>query len=221
MILDSNNIPRIKKRDESERCRDELIRYQQEHLRNTIYVKEDDNISMIDSVSQFGQAMSYIELEKKLRLLKNGANFVFLEYGLRPFRAVCYRMPNGKLITISAYGRTIIPEWSTMILRPKIIGDLSLRHISPRDLPEVEWRGPQEGFVPKNENELKPGMIKVYEMWGENENDPMARGWRTVLLRILDMGLADVTEIESIFGTPNRKSWSQGAGKRNWGLPYC
>lgn len=58
---------------------------------------------------------------------------------------------------------------------------------------------------------------RVEGFWREQKipGREIKRGWRTVLLRLLHMGLVNITDVEREFGPTTRESWNVLAGKRS------
>lgn len=227
LILDEAGLKRHKEQLEAERQLVKAQTWQSNILRQSIYSKMDETVEIANAEHQWGNPLSWQELEKRLKTLPCGPNLIFKEHSIRPFRAVYYKVPLAEN-RISIYGRSpAIPEWSTCKLVPRIVRDYSYRKVDRKDLPEMEWHGPRVldfnnvtdtknmGWKPKNPDALMPGYTKVYENWGEDPNDIFARGWRTVLLHFHGRGIATIDELEKAFSGTDRLSWSHHSGRQD------
>lgn len=192
-------------------------------------------INTVNDVARLGRPLSWQQFEGLLRKLPYHENFVFVEHTLRPFRALMYQTPAG-LVTISPYGRIPnIPEFSTMEVIRKAVPDFNVGHLNHRDFGEMEWKGDpvigldnyrdQRGYVLKD-GSLKPGWTYRDQLWGENPDNPAARGWRTVLCKGIQMSMlgqikfASPEAIERVFGGADSPQWAKHAGKQNIVSPF-
>jgi len=191
-------------------------------------------INTVNDISRLGRPLSWQKFEALLRKLPGSENFVFIEHTVRPFRALMYRKPEG-LITVSTYGRIPnIPEFSTMEVVRKAVPDFNVNHLNHRDFGEMEWKGDkvigpdnvrQPGYQMKDGG-LKPGWTYRDQLFGENPNDPAARGWRTVLCR--GIGMAQLGQIkfpspdviERVFGGADSPQWAKHTGKQSIISPF-
>lgn len=219
-IIDADKKAFLFERDKAEEQLAGMISWAKTEEANNIYVSNEENIAYVTAEMQLGTPMMYTEFERLLKRLPCGPHLVFKEHSLRPFRAVYYMTPMGKLDYISAYGRTVLPEFSTMSLKSETVRNFNVRHIDRKDMPAMRFNpalGRIGGYEQVNPNDLRPGWENVNKFWGENADDPMSRGYRTVLTRLVPK-YATPAEIESIFGASNKRSWAVGMGKQN--LPY-
>lgn len=184
--------------------------WQEEQRANNIYCIDKDSRTYAEKEAQAGKRMDWKEFERKLKKLSCGHKLIFRDVKNRPgWRGVLYQYPDGTEKAISAYGKILLPEYSTIILKEKIERDFSVTHLNHLDFPKTEKTA--TGYETLD-GSLKPGWVKYYESHGEDPNDFNSRGWRTVLLRLQSLGYASVAEIEKIFGRSDRKSWASGMG---------
>jgi len=233
-IIDPQRQALIKELDAGEERAAMTKAYLDEQFAHNIFAVK-GYINTVNNISRLGTPMHWQEFEKKMGRLPYGQNLVFREFSLRPFRGVCYKLPNNELLSISGYGKTIIPEFSTMDIERKAVPDPSVRHLSYKDFPEMVWDGDpvvgldnyknQKGFKTKD-GSLKPGWRYEDQMVGENPTDPFARGWRTVLCRWLALGVAgkmpcpSVEAIEKEFAAANSPQWAKYTGKQRIESPF-
>lgn len=233
-IIDSQKREILKELDAGEERAAYTKAYLDEQFAHNIFAIK-GFINTVDNVARLGTPLPWQEFERKLKRLPFGQHLVFREQSIRPFRGVCYLLPNGKEVPISGYGRTLIPEFSTMEVVRKAVPDPSVRHLSHRDFPEMEWDGDpviglhnykeQRGFKTKD-GSLKPGWQWKDQLWGENPDDPASRGWRTVLCRWLALGVAgtvpcpSVEAIEKEFAAANSPQWAKYTGKQRIESPF-
>jgi hypothetical protein len=222
-IMDSEKLFYLRERDRSEKQLSDAISWAKTEEANNVFVNSEDNVAYVTAEMQVGSPMGWQEFEKKLKLLPCGGNLIFkgfdrsegLEY--RPFRSVYFRHPNGKEEYISAYGKTVLPEFSTMTLKTETVRDFGVRHIDRADMPKMKFNpnlGVLGGYETVDPNAVKPGWQNVQKYWGEDAENPQSRGWRTVLVRMVPR-FCTPNEIEAIFGASNKRSWATGMGHKN------
>jgi hypothetical protein len=234
-VIDSEKRRFIEKNDKSEAQRDGTAKYLADQAEHQIYAVN-GHINTVDNLVRLGTPMSWQQFESKLLKLPHGDKLIFLDF-IRPFRAMCIGV-GGETYKISSYGRVPnIPEWSTMNINEKIVPDLSVRHLSYKDFPAMDWTGDRsvgfdnyktQGGFQTLDGSLKPGWKKVYEMVGENPEDPWSRGWRTNLCLWLQISLKSrgkipapsPAEIENVFGTTDSPQWAKHMGKQNIVSPF-
>ncbi len=233
-IIDSEKAEIIKQLDMAEGQRLAAKAYLDEQFAHNVFVVK-GYINTVDNVSRLGTPLDWRVFEQKLRKLPHGEKLVFREQTLRPFRGVCLRLPGGEEIAISGYGRTFLPEYSTMEVIRKVVPDFSLKHLSHKDFPEMVWNGDlvvgmdnihrQKGWTTKD-GSLRPGWRYEDQLWGENPDDPAARGWRTVLCRWVAIGLSrgvpfpTPQEIEREFSSSDSPQWAKYMGKQKIISPF-
>lgn len=193
-------------------------------------------INTVDNIARLGRPLSWEKFEALLRKLPYSDKLVFGEFSVRPFRCVSFRLPDGSIQGISAYGRVPnIPEFSTINVEREAVPDFGVNHLKRSDYPEMEWKGDpvigldnyrnQKGYVTKD-GSLKPGWTYRDKLIGENPNDPYSRGWRSVLCRGIALAqmkaiqFASPAQIEAVFGASDSPQWAKHAGKQNIVSPF-
>jgi len=157
------------------------------------------------SEAQKGKPIPFEKFERLIRKLPMGASYVFRD--INPlFKGLCFNSPQKGLISVSAYGKTLLPEYSTITVEKEKVRDFSLNVLKPIDMPEMKWDPVAKEHVAKD-GSLLPGWKYRYKTIGENPYDPTSRGYRTVLMRIVKLGLATPEEVEKVFGKSSRASW--------------
>lgn len=205
-IVDEEKAKQLRFFDDAARDKAKVLAWLANEEQGTVVVKDDEPVHEMSR--QMGSPLNYPDFEAKIRKLPDGDNYVFDEYPQNPiFKVLRFRMPDGSLRGISVYGKTLIPEYSTIVLESKIVRDWSVSTLKPMDMPGVIWDASQKRHVSKD-GSLLPGWKKVYtNSGGENPYDPQSRGYRTVLMKIVSMGLATPQEVEKVFGRSSRASW--------------
>jgi len=184
-----------------------------EQRRSAIVVDADNPVD--DKAHQRGKPIHFLKFEEMIRKLPNGSLYVFKESNPL-FKYLYFQAPaQEELMKISPYGKTDIPEFSTVVVHKKLERDFSLNVLKPSDMPEMVWNASEKRHEAKN-GSLLPGWKWVYETQGENAWDPQARGYRTILLRIVEKGLATPNEVEKVFGRSTRKSWNSLHSNNGW-----
>lgn len=233
-IIDSEKRELLDALDMAEGMRYAAKAYLDEQYSHNLFVVK-GFINTVDHINRLGKPMDWRTFERKLRRLPHGDKLVFREQTVRPFRGVCLMLPDGKEISISGYGRTVLPEYSTLEVERKIVPDFSITHLSHKDFPEMVWNGDdvvglhnidqQKGWTTKD-GSLRPGWKYEYELRGENPDDPASRGWRTVLCRWVAIGLRDKVpfptpeEIEREFSSSDSPQWAKYMGKQSIITPF-
>jgi len=220
-VMDEEKAKLIQMRDEMERQRLQASAWLAEEQKRHVFVKEDEPIDFSSIEAQRGKMLGFVKFGDMLKRLPGGHNLVFKDHETRPFRGVYWLRSTGHLQRISIYGRVKLYEFSVLLLKPKIVPDgFNTRHISHLDMPSMEFKGLDIGFVPKDPDALRPGWKKVYEMQGEDAEDPQSRGWRKVLMDGVVQGFWSPVDVERIFGRSDRASWVDAMGHQKLNLRY-
>lgn len=209
--------------DSATALRNEIISPQERHLaevtqmlkeeqRNCIYA-EDGDLNPANPEYQLGKSLTDTELETKLRPLLP-ANCIFIDNPRDATKkAIVRQRPDGTLETICSYERGVMPEHSIMRIQVEDVKDPGTRHIDRADLPKYEYV-PGSGIVWMDDSP-KPGYVRVKKLWGEK-----TRGWRTVLIRLIQSRLLTLSDAERVFGADIRPQWAAGTGKQELLLPW-
>lgn len=226
-IIDSEKAEILREYEQSGIQHQAALNYQAKELEGCIWADSKNAIHVADHERQFGTPMHFEVLEKIIRKLPNGEKYKFVDFKdhpipalrARPFKAVYFMRPTGPLY-ISGYGKTILPEWSTMDVVEEEVPDIRITNFDRKDLPERVWKGWDKGFQLKNPQDKKPWHRKFVKAWGENAEDPSSRGWRTVFSRIVGFGLATPDQVEAVTSPSARQSWQNHMGRREDKLSY-
>jgi hypothetical protein len=105
---------------------------------------------------------------------------------------------------VCVYPNSLIPERS--IARLKVI-----------ECPDPNVTGSEitRKDFSSDPNALRPGWRRVTVPWGEAK-----RGWRTVLVRLIQAGLITPTQAEQEFGSDETPEWRQYTGKGEFTSPF-
>lgn len=217
LIVDSQVAPRLEAGLRTEQKVDQLKRWVESQTANAVYLKDED-LSPANIERQFGQKMMATELEKKLKKVNQNLVFEVIPENPGHKRLSELRRGEGKVF-ICTYPNGLIPEHSFMRVKEEVVQDMNFYnsatnsfHLDRKDLPKHEFV-PGDGF--KWDSEVPLGFKKVLVPWGE-----YLRGWRTVLIRLVENGSATPTQVENIFGADNRPEWSAHMGKQKIQLPW-
>jgi len=189
-----------------------------EQARHCIYVQDDD-LSPGNAEKQLGTPLMSEEFERRLAKVLP-PNCKFITHPIRPWIRVIIRVfPDGTSETICPYERGLMPEHSILRIRTEWVRDFSTTRIDRKDLPKADFI-PGVGHV-FEKDAPRPGWRKIYHLCGE---DPTAgkktRGWRTVLIRCVEMGVITPTAAEREFGVDDSPQWAAHLGKQKITLPW-
>ena len=171
---------------------------------------------------QKGTALTHEQFEKRLGKLNK--NLQFEDHPSNPTKRCAYlRRPDG-LEYLTVYERGVLPENSVFQevikedLDPMIFSNPKFV-IERADLPKHEVIRPtvdesgniiSVGDVLFDERDPAPGKIRRKTAWSE-----VIRGWRTVLIRMLEWGVITKEATEREFGSSNTRNWAEKLGKRS------
>jgi len=196
-----------------DRDKQKVTDWLEEQRKSAVVVDADNPVD--GKAHQRGKTLHFTKFEKMIRKLPNGGLYIFND--INPlFKGLCYQAPfKDEPIRISAYGKTDIPEFSTVIVQKKLQRDFSLGVLKPGDMPEMRWNSVEKRHEAKD-GSLLPGWKWVWETMGEDPYDPHARGYRTILMKIVELDLATPNEVEKVFGRSTRKSWNSLHSNNGW-----
>lgn len=205
-VFDTESLSRqrtISAREKHEQQVRDWIREQQ----NNVVVINDFDLSPANAERQVGQAMFANKMEERLKRLN--ANLLFEVNPFNSGKKALYHIQSGQKIFICAYENGVMPEHSIMSVKEQedihtdFVG--AKRHINRKDLPgykisdgDVTWEGG-----------VTPGFHKRQVIWHE-----AIRGWRTVLIKLVQHKLASPAQVEALFGIDGRPEWASKMGKR-------
>lgn len=200
------------KREKHEQELSDWIDHQSRHS----YIVEHEHTNPGNVDRQIGQPLTHTAFELRLGKILP-PNVAIIENPHRKgFRAVVKILPDGTRETICPYKGGLIPEHSVLRVREEMVRDMSQKTIERKDLPKHEVI-PGMGVV-FDPGAPRPGWKKIYHLLGEDPDGH--RGWRTILIRLVQAGILTPGQIESVFGSDNRQTWAVGMGKRAEALPY-
>ncbi len=105
---------------------------------------------------------------------------------------------------VCVYPNSLIPERSIARLRTMEVPDPT---ITGSEITRKDFSSDPEA--------LKPGWRRITVPWGEAK-----RGWRTVLVRLIQAGLITATQAEQEFGSDETPEWRQYTGKGEFTSPF-
>lgn len=183
-----------------------------------------DGVKYTDIMQQMGRELSSEELER--RLSKLNKNLRFETNWRNHTKKALYRIQNinGELQKefLCAYENGVMPERSVMkqvlkeVMDPEFLG--GRQTIARSDLPKYEVvpdeKSPLGQDIVFDPDAKRPGM--KYEVQGHGE---AIRGWRTVLLALVNTKAITVNQAEREFGSDNRPEWAYKTGKQKEAVP--
>lgn len=203
-------------RAEMERQR--VLDYIKEEQSHVVFI-EDTLLNPTDEKKQMGRAMSSDQFERMLATVLP-SQLTFIDNSWRPgFRAIVRilrrgDMNHGAFETVVPYEKGIMPEHSALQLVEDELPDPDViqrkKSLNRKDLGKYEYK-PGEGYV--FEDGARTGYVKNKKLGHE-----VKRGWRTVLVRLVQAGYLSVSEAERLFGRDNSPSWQQHMGKTSQNL---
>ena len=228
-IVDEDKARALREWDEAEKHFQNSIDYQKDNLAGCIWANKKEQILVANKSHQLGEPMHFTMLEKLIRKLPHGDNYIFFDFAdhpapelrNRPFKAVYFKgLGDVKPRMVSPYGKTILPEWTVMNVEEEYQPDMTVRHFDRKDLPRKVWKGWERGYENVDPTAPSPWKNKIVKTTGENPDDPASRGWRTVFARIVGMGLATPSQVEKLISSSSRQSWANHMGRRDDKLGY-
>ena len=164
-------------------------------------VKDRVHVPRIGNIGQrLGRQMFPKELEKRLQNLNPNLYFEVIPENPTHKRASIL-VPDGKKHLV-VYENSLMPERSIPKIRTMEVPDPTFTHLDRKDMP-------------KDPGALRPGWRRVQIPWGESK-----RGWRTVLVRLIQAGAITVTQAETEFGSDETPEWRQHTGKGEFTTPF-
>ncbi len=214
LIIDSVVAPRLARGAKKEWNQAQIQGWCADQMKMAVELAEQDSAN---AERMLGNSLTAEVFEAKLKKLCPALRFEFHEFN--PNMKSVYHMRNGEKHHICPYGAGLLPEHSVMRRAEEYVRDFSFgvpglegsRPIERADLPKHEFV-PGQGFV---FDKAKPqiGMKKIEIPYGE-----ATRGWRTVLLRIVEKGVCTPDQVESVFGADNTAAWATHMGKQQHAL---
>lgn len=195
IIYDTEGLAKKKELTRLEEGREMFMLGCQNEVKDHIHVDRIKNAE-----ERMGRPMWPKDFEEKL--LKLNPNFYFeVIEGNTSKKRLSYVDARGKNF-VAVYENSLMPERSIPRLKEMIVPEPKLTHIDRKDLssdPEA----------------LKPGWRKIVIPWGEK-----TRGWRTVLVRLIQAGYISVAQAETEFGSDETPEWRQHTGKGEYTSPF-
>ena len=216
-VHDSNTILRDKLITPVKNHQAKVEEMMMQEMKNCV-ITENDQLNPTSWEQQVGKSLTHQQLEDKLRrvlpLNIKAVDVIPLDKPLSPtHRKFVRELPDGTQENIVVYERGLMPEHSVFNIKTEIVRDPTVKHVDRKDLPKWEIV-PGQGVV-FDETVVKPGWKKVVRQWSEQK-----RGWRTVLIRLIQHRLLSLYDAERLFGSDERATWAANTGKQNIELPY-
>lgn len=176
-----------------------LAAWEDDSVRNAVYVT-DEEFNPGNPQLQMGRAMMPGELERKLTSIN--PNFIYEVHARNKTKKSIYLPVAGEKKHLVIYENSYMPEHSIMRLVKKDIRDMSVNSLDRKDLPKHEWSPERNEWV-FDDSAPMPGMKRVLICDRE-----LVRGWRTVLLRLIQNKYITISDAERVFGTCNDSRWA-------------
>ena len=155
---------------------------------------------MTNEQARLGRPLMPIDLEQRLSRLNSDLVYEVIE--ANPTHKRLSVMRNGEKVFVAVYENSLMPERSIMRSRVVEVPDPKVTHIDRADMP-------------KHEGDLRPGWRRIEIPGGEK-----VRGWRAVLVRLIQQGIISLTQAEDAFGADNTPEWAQHTGKGAYTTPF-
>lgn len=191
-----------------------LRQWEEESVANSILVKDGD-LNAGNAAYQMGKAYTNFEFEAKLQKLNPNFRFnTFKNKEGQPARGIWLLTPEG-MKSIMGYGVGLIPENSIRRVYYKDIREKGVKkiHIDRSEI-KADWDNENKEFKFDTSKPM-PGFRRVWLADRE-----LVRGWRTVLLRLMQEGYLKLTDVEREFGISDRQTWAYGTGKAGADKPW-
>ena len=211
LIVDSANAPRLVAGNKREKHDAQIQKWVEDQTETAKYLNDpNDNPTIL--ARQLGRMMTSDELEKKLKKMDPNLHFEWNQFNSSKKMMYHIRPGVGKY-SVCPYEAGPMPEHSVLKQKVEMVRDFSVGMVGKpaldrKDLPKYEWV-PGQGYVFDSTATL-PGWKKVTLPWGEHK-----RGWRTVLIRLVERGIFTPPQIESVFGADDTPNWAKHMGKQN------
>ncbi len=169
----------------------------QEEVKDHVYT------ARLSDPSRLGAPMFPAEFERRLKRLN--ANLFF--------EVIAENPTHKRMSTLDQRGRHVVCVYENSLMPER-----SIPRIRTMEVPDVNWDHSKTKRIDFNfadEEALKPGWRKISIPWGESK-----RGWRTVLVRLIQAGLITVTQAETEFGADETPEWRQHTGKGEFTTPF-
>ena len=166
------------------------------------------------SLSRLATGMNTEEFEKKVARLN--ARLRFRPLPLKPDKRVVFVERRGVAEPICVYESVWMPEYSLRSRKTEVVqnSDNTLttkgghlhHHLERADFPKAQWDEESGEF---KFDGLRPHEEAVELPWSE-----VKRGYRTVLLYLLESGELDLDQVEKTFGCGASRGWAVHTGRR-------
>lgn len=164
-------------------------------------VKDHVHVPRINNAEErMGHPMWPRELEAKLSTLNPNLVFEVIENNPTHKRLSVVDQRGKHFVAV--YENSLMPERSIPRIRVMEVPDPNFTKVDRKDFSS-------------DPTALKPGWRRIEVPWGEAK-----RGWRTVLVRLIQSGLIGVVETEAIFGSDQTPEWHQYTGKGEFTSPF-
>ncbi len=195
IINDTETVIRKEIQTNRERDAERFLLGCEKEVKDAIHVQRINNAE-----ERMGRPMWPRELETRLQ--KMNPNFVFEVIDNNPTHKRLSVVDQRGKHFVAVYENSLMPERSIPRIRTMEVPDPMFTHVDRKDFssdPEA----------------LKPGWRRVQIPWGESK-----RGWRTVLVRLIQAGLLSAEETEREFGADQTPEWHQYTGKGEFTSPF-
>jgi hypothetical protein len=210
-VIDSGLAQKIKQKKKLEKAHFEWKQQTEDIIKDAKYVAN-PHTSRANTELQQGRPLLHTEFENRLKKLL--PDVFFLDHPTNLKVKGAYTEHDGQRFYIGAYFKGLMPERSVMKLKEEIVWDRSTTHIDRKNVPEQTFI-PGIGLVKKDPNALTPGTELVQIPWGIHHP-----GWRRILVKICNAGLATPSQIEAVFGSDETPEWAGHLGKRAHTTPW-
>jgi len=188
-----------------------LEKHKEATLSQAVWIDSADDPT---SAARLATGMNTDEFEKKVARLNGRLRFRTLP--AKPDKRVVFVERRGTAIPICVYESNWLPEYSLRARKTEVVQNsdntLTTRgghlhhHLERADFPTSHWDDEAGEF---KFDGLRPHEEAVELPWSE-----VKRGYRTVLLYLLEAGELDLDQVETTFGCGSSRGWAVHTGKR-------
>jgi hypothetical protein len=178
-----------------------------------------DKLNITNAEYQLGRPLTTEQFEAKL--LKVNPNFRFFTGRVNTtMRYIGVEVSDG-IEYATCFQRGVLPEHSIMDTEEEEVRDFSIGNPSLAGSPAIQrsdvMLALEKAAKTGEEVDRTAGMgwKKVKRL-----NTEVTRGWRTVLVQLLNQGWIRLADVEREFGNGDRQAWQEHTGKAELTLPY-
>lgn len=211
LVRDENALARLAEEALIDQYMERLEKYRRATVEQAVWIDTPDDPT---SLARLDKGMLTRDFEEKVSKLN--PRLLFATLPLKPDKRVVYHLLSGRAAPICVYEADWLPELSLRARKTEVIqnSDNTLvhkdgklfHHLERADFPTSHWDEDAGEF---KFDGLRPHEEAVEIPWTE-----VKRGYRTVLLYLMEAGELDLDEVEKTFGCGTSRGWAVHTGKQ-------